>query len=785
VKTDPYKLLDKWLKTKKFNVIGRGMERTDALDKVLGRAKYVEDYFSDGMLFGSLVKSEQSHALIQHIDISGVEHLSDSCSVFTAEDIPGTNEVGYTIPDQPLLAAKKVRFHGEPIALVVAEDPDLAKEGTELVKIRYKPLKSVFDPLEAIDSKIRVHEEQGSNIVLKTHSSKGNIVEGFSKSDVLVKHTYRTHYQDHAYLETEGAVAFPASNGVRVIGSIQYPHLAQQITARVLGIGTDQVEVVQAVVGGAFGGKDDMGPLLCAQAALIAFKLGKPAMVTYSREDSMIAHCKRDPAVVEYKSGATRDGKLSAIEARIIFDSGAYANRGPFTLWRATMHASGPYEVPNARVEGYLVYTNKVFQGSFRGFGNPPVQFAVESQMDELAEKLGMDPLEFRLKNILRKGSRTLTNQLLEDSVGIGEALSKAKEKSNWKEKRTEYRKASGDKVKGIGVACGWHGISTSKGVPDWSNALIKIDREGKVAAYTGITEIGQGTHTGHVQVVSEVLGIPTDLIKIEGGTTAAPDTGATHASRGMSVGGIGLILAAEKLKQKMEKTAARLLACTSSQVRFGRGLVFSAKSPERSIRWNDLIEECYKEKIELSAEGYFGLPKGKFDGKKGQGFAYPTFSYIVNVAEVEVDLRTGMTKVLRIWPALASGKIINPVQVEGQVEGAIAQGLGYALMEEIALKDGVVLNPNFTDYLIPTTFDMPEIEKPIYVEDLFRYGPFGAKGVGEMSLIPTPSAISNAVYHATGSRIRELPATPEKLYWTIKSAAESRTKQRKEGTSP
>jgi CO/xanthine dehydrogenase Mo-binding subunit len=780
VKEDSYKLLNKWLKAEKFCVVGKSIERTDALDKVLGRAKYVEDYFSEGMLFASLVKSKQSHALIQYIDISEVKRLPSPCSILTAKDIPGINEVGYAIPDQPLLANKKVRFHGEPIALAIAKNPDLAKEASELVKVRYKPLPAIFDPGEAINSKILVHEEHGSNIVIKTKASKGDIKEGFSKAEVIVEHTYRTHYQDHAYLETEGALAFPTSNSIRVIGSIQYPHLAQRITARVLGLKIDQVEVTQAAVGGAFGGKDDMGPLLCAQAALVASKLKKPAMITYSREDSIIAHCKRDPAIIKYKSGASKNGKLLAIDGEIIFDSGAYANRGPFTLWRATMHASGPYEVPNARVLGYLVYTNKVFQGSMRGFGNPPIQFATESQMDELAEKLGLDPLEFRLKNLLKKGSYTLTNQLLEDPVGIGEALSKVGKKSNWKEKRREYKKRRGKKVRGIGVACGWHGISTSRGVPDWSNALIRINRDGKVIGYTGIVEIGQGTHTGHAQLIAEILGIPTNYIKMEGGTTTAPDTGATHASRGISIGGIGLILAAGKLRQRIEVVAGRLLACSPSQVKFDRGLVYSSKLPNISIKWEELIEGCYKEKIELSADGYFSLPKGKFDEEKGQGFAYPTFSYIVNIAEVEVDLSTGLVKVLKVWPALASGKIINPVLVEGQVEGAIAQGLGYTLMEEVALKDGIILNPNFTDYIIPTSFDMPQVEKPVYAEDLFRYGPFGAKGVGEMALIPTPPAIANAIYYATGIRMKELPTTPEKLYWSIKDVAKAKKDNKK-----
>lgn len=769
---DPYILIDRWLKTHEFLVVGKNVQRVDALDKVIGRAKYVEDYFFDGMAFAKLVKGKHAHALIRRINTGKAKRIPGVLSVLTAKEIPGVNQVGYSLPDQPLLAGSKVRFHGEPLALVVAEEPRTAEAAAELVEVEYKPLPVILDPIEAMTSKVLVHEEHGSNIATTTKVRKGDVEQGFSKAEVIVENEFRTPYQDHAYLETEGAVALPSEDGVKVIGSIQYPHLSQMIVSRVLGLKLKQVEVLQATVGGGFGGKDDMGPIVCAQAALAAFKLRRPVTITYSREDSLIAHCKRDPAVIKYKSGADSNGKLTAIEVKIVFDSGAYANRGPYTLWRATMHASGPYEVPNAKVDGYLVYTNKVFQGSFRGFGNPPTQFAAESNMDELASRLGMDPVEFRLKNTLRPGSRTITNQLLDHSVGISEALSKLAEASGWAEKRKKLEE--GKKRRGIGVGCGWHGISTSRGAPDWSNAIINVNKDGSVTGYTGIVEMGQGTKTGHTQIVAEVLGVPPDYVGVECGTTVAPDTGATHASRGASIGGIGLLLAAAKLRERLEKVAGKLLSCTPSEVRIQKGTAFSSVAPEKRITWQDLVKNCYEEGVEMSATGYFFLPKGTFDSEKGQGFAYPAFSYIVNIAEVEVDIETGQVKLLNVWPALASGKIINPLLVEGQIEGAIAQGMGYTMMEDVVIgSDGVILNPNFTDYIIPTSSDMPEVKKPIFVEDLYKYGPFGAKGVGEMALIPTPSAIANAIFHATGVRIKELPITPEKLYFALKKATE------------
>ncbi|HDN76227.1 MAG TPA: aldehyde oxidase, partial [Acidilobales archaeon] len=507
------------------------------------------------------------------------------------------------------------------------------------------------------------------------------------------------------------------------------------------------------------------------KAALAAYLTGKPTFLMYSREESIYIHPKREATIIKYKSGATKDGKLMAIDVTIIHDTGAYANRGPFILWRASVHASGPYEVPHAKVDGYCVYTNKVPQGSFRGFGNPSIQFAAEAQMDELAKKLGMDPVEFRLRNMLRPGSRTITNQLLEESVGIAEAVSKLAKVSGWYEKRKEYGRDKGRYRRGIGIGVAWHGISTSRGVPDWSNAVITIEKDGSVTVRTGIVEIGQGSpNSSHRQIVAEVLGAPMDKIKIAFGTTDAPDTGATHASRGTSIGAIGVFVAAARLRERLNRLASELLKASPEDIVIRDGKVFVKGGEERYISWDELIKEAYARGIETSATGYFFLPKGRFDDRVGQGYAYPAFSYVAVIAEVVVDIHTGEVRVTKVWPALAAGRIINPVQVEGQIEGAVAQGLGYVLMENLVFDDkGRIVNADLTDYVIPTALDMPEVEKPVYVEDLFRYGPFGAKGVGEMAFIPIPAAIANAVAHALGFRITTLPLTPERVYFEIK----------------
>ncbi len=774
---DPYFLIEKWLKAKEFIVVGKGITRADSLDKALGRAKFVEDYFEEHMLFVKQVWSTEPHALIEEIDVTEALRIPGVVGVYTAKDIPGENQVGYALPDQPLLAERKVRYHGEPIALVVAEDIDKAFKAAEAVRIKYKPLPVLLDPLEAMKRKdVLVHDEMGSNIAFRTKVRKGNVEEGFAKADVVVENEYRTHHQEHLYLETEGAIAIPELNGrLTLITAGQYPHLVQSIVSRVLGIPMSNIKVIIPYLGGGFGGKDDEGPLVAAKAALVAYHTHKPVFLMYTREESIRMHPKREATIIKYKSGATKDGKLTAIEVTIIHDTGAYANRGPYILWRATVHASGPYNVPNAKVDGYCVYTNKVPQGSFRGFGNPSVQFAAESQMDELARKLGMDPVEFRLKNLLRPGQLTITSQLLDHSVGIAEAVEKLAKTMEWSKRRKEieeYNAKSKRYKRGIGIGVGWHGISTSRGVPDWSNAYIKIDKDGSVTVFTGIIEMGQGSpNSSHRQIAAEILGAPLDKVKVVFGTSDAPDTGATHASRGTSIGAIGVLVAAARIRERINKLVAEALKISPDEVVIENGVAHPRGRKEPSMTWDEIVKLAYTRGVDLSATGYFFLPKGTFDDVKGQGYAYPAYSYVAVAVEVEVDTYTGVVKVLRAWPALAAGRIINPVQVEAQMEGAIVQGMGYVLMEQFVFDEkGRIVNADLTDYVIPTALDAPRIEKPVYVEDLFRYGPFGAKGVGEMALIPVPAAVANAVSHALGVRVTRLPLTPENVFFLIKS---------------
>ncbi|MEM2137376.1 MAG: xanthine dehydrogenase family protein, partial [Candidatus Methanomethylicia archaeon] len=445
------KLIEKWLKAEEFLIVGKSIERVDAIDKVTGKAKFMEDHHVPKMLYVKLVTSSEPHAKILKINYEKAIKIPGVVRVITSRDITGENQVGYALPDQPLIADGKVRYHGEPIALVAAEIPESAIRGAMEVYVEYEKLPAILDPMEAMNRRdILVHENKESNIAFTAKVRRGNVKIGFDKSDIIIENNYRTQHQEHLYLETEGALAIPERGGeYTILSCAQYPHLAQAITARVLGIPTSKIRIVQPFIGGGFGGKDDTGPLVTAQAALVSYLTGRPALLIYSRDESFKVHCKREQSIIRYKSGATIDGKLMAIDVDIIMDSGAYANRGPFILWRATMHASGPYQVEYAKVDGYCVYTNKVYQGSFRGFGNPDIQFAAEAQMDELARKLGIDPIDFRLKNILKPGSTTITGQVLEESVGIGEALRLVAEKADWWNKRKMYEAMKGRYRKG------------------------------------------------------------------------------------------------------------------------------------------------------------------------------------------------------------------------------------------------------------------------------------------------------------------------------------------------
>jgi CO/xanthine dehydrogenase Mo-binding subunit len=762
------RILEDLLHREDYLVVGRSVTRTDALDKALGRARYTSDYIPKGTIVVKVLRSAVPHALIKSIDTSKALKLPGVEGVFTGADVPGDNQIGYALPDQPFLNDEKVHFIGDPIALVCARDEYAAYEAMDRVEVEYDELPTCLD-VDAAQASDAVPIHKGGNIALTTRIRKGDADKGLEEADVKLEETYWSPYQDHMYIEPEAAYAIPEGTGkVTVIANGQSPFLVREKVAHVLGWDLNQVRVILALAGGAFGGKDDMGPLVSAKAALAAVKLRKPAALVWDREESVAYSNKRFPARIRYRSGADKAGRLTGIKVDITLECGAYANRAPFWLWRQTAHAAGPYEVPNASVDGRAVYTNKVFGGSFRGFGDLALHFAAENQMDRLAFELSMDPLDFRLKNILRVGSKTTCDQLLDHSVGMEECLLGVKEASEWAKRRRPIW--DGKKVRGWGVGCAHHGISTSRSTPDWSAASLLLNQDGSVTYRTGIVELGQGSPFGHAKIVAEIIGVPTERIRIE-----LPDTDSTlnakptHGSRGLMLGGTAAAKAALKLRENMVGAASECLGCPPERIELKDDMAFDSEKPENLINIPELAEEMYVRGYDPGAYGFFKAPRRFFDPETGLGVNYSVYTFAASVAEVEIDTETGQVDVLRIWPAMDCGKAIDPMMVEGQIEGAISQGLGFVLMENIELEGGRVVNPGFKDYVVPSSLDTPEIAKTLIVEKPYRHGAFGAKGVGEPAIISIVPAITNAINHATGARFNTIPIRPWNLHKALK----------------
>lgn len=761
------KILTNILKRDDFLVVGKNVVRTDALDKVLGKAKFCADYVPKDTIIIKVYRSSVPHAMIKGIDLSEALRVPGVEGIFTGHDVPH-NQIGYALPDQPFLNTDKVHFIGDPIALICAKNEHSAYEAMDKIYVKYEELPSYLDiDASLADDAVPIHE--GGNISVTTKIRKGDINEGFSNANVEIEDTYWSPYQDHMYIETEAAYAIPdGSNKVTVIANGQSPFLIREKTAQVLGWDLNQVRVIQALTGGGFGGKDDAGPTVSAKAAVAAVRLQKPVALIWNREESLSYSNKRFPARIKYRSGANNDGKVTGIKVDITLETGAYANRAPFWLWRQTAHAAGPYEVQNAWIDGRAVYTNKVYGGSFRGFGDLALHFAAESQMEKLAYALGMDPIDFRLNNVLKEGSKTTCDQLLDHSVGIEECLTGVKKESRW----VKHRKPiwNGKKVRGWGVGTAYHGISTSRSSPDWSAASLLLNQDGSITYRTGIVEIGQGSPFGHVKIVSEILGVSPDRIRIE-----LPDTDSTlnakptHGSRGLMLGGTAAAKAALKLRESMIACAAEMFEIPDTRIELNKSRAYDKENPETYVNVHELAEEMYLRGYDPGAYGYFKAPKRFFDPETGLGVNYSVYTFAATVAEVEVDTETGQVEVLNIWPAMDCGKAIDPMMIEGQIEGAISQGLGFALMENLELQEGKVINPSFSDYVIPSSMDTPVIEPCIIVEKPYKNSAFGAKGVGEPAIISIVPTITNAIHHATGHWFNTIPIRPWDLHKALK----------------
>ncbi|MFZ5467936.1 MAG: xanthine dehydrogenase family protein molybdopterin-binding subunit [Myxococcota bacterium] len=757
-------------------VVSTPASRVDAVDKVKGVARYVDDLEFPGMLHCKVVTSAHPHAEILSIDVSEAAASPGVFCVLTAKDIPGENQIGVATSDQPLLVETKARMMADRLALVAADTPQNARAAAKKVKVEYRVLPTVSDVEAALaEGAVPIHEK--GNLLAKKQVVKGDPAAGWAESKVVVEGTYSTGYQEHAYLENNGVVAVPEQDGMlTVYASAQCPFYIQKAVARVLGKDLAAIRCIQATTGGAFGGKEDYPSEPAACAALLAHVTGRPVKLVYDRTEDILWSSKRHPMKVVHRMGLDETGRITACEVKLYCDAGAYNGLSAVVAERANATALGPYRVPHVRVDTFVVYTNNLFGGAFRGFGSPQVTFAMESQLDEAAAKLGLSPAEIRRKNLLVVGDATATSQVLPESVGALESLELALKKSAFERKRAElaaFNAHSRDVKKGIGIGCCMYGCCLHAGGQflEGSGSLLHIRPDGSVNVAIGGTEIGQGAFTVVAQLAAEELGCTLSAVRVVPvNTDLVPDSGPTVASRTTVMSGNAVLDAARELKSRMREVAAKKLDVPVEKLLARDGELFAEGAPLKRLSFKEVAKACYERKVNLTAEGWFAPPRKEWNEVMGVGEAYSVYCFATQIAEVTVDLRSGRVIVDHVTAAHDVGRAINPATLTGQIEGGIVQGLGWAVMEELKVVDGRCQNPNFTDYLIPSAPDAPSVDA-ILVEQPWSKGPYGAKGVGEPSLIPVAAAVANAVSFACAHRFTHVPLTPERLLTTLEEA--------------
>ena len=743
--------------------VGKPVAKPDALDKTTGRAKYYSDLRLKDMLYGRVLRANRPHALIKHIDISRAQALRGVVAVLTHEDVQGTNRYGIVTPDQPVLCGDKVRYEGDAVALVAAEDAETAERALDLIKVDYELLPVVSDPIEAMKPySPRVHE--AGNVYRHGHIRNGDVESAFKQCAVVVENTYRTGRQMHMFLETEAGVGFLDDKGnvVLYVGG-QSPYRDQLQIARALGIPREKIRVVSSIVGGAFGGKDEITVQI--HLALLVLKTKRPVKMVLSREESGIAGLKRHPVIVTARTGANSDGKLLANHVRIVSDTGAYASLGGTILDVSMETCCGPYNIPNVDIDAYCVYTNNGFSGAFRGFGAPQAVFAMESQIDMIAEKLHIDKLEIRKRNAIREGDVSTFGVKIPGSIGIHETLDIASKSDLWIHRDAHKAQPSEPWCKrGVGIACALKGF-TYGALPDFGASSIALNEDGTFTVGVSCPDMGQGNVTAYAQIAAEELRCRLEDVHIDSADTGlTPDTGGSSASRSLYVGGNAIVRAAEKMRALLLSLASRMLGEPDSKLECRDNVVVVSRDLRRRATYASIAAHAHAKGDELRVEAGFDVPRFERPIEGTVEIPHWSFMYATAVALVEVDTLTGKTKVPRFWIAPDSGKVINPQGFSGQCEGAVVQGLGYALIEDAIISNGHLETPNLTTYLIPTIMDAPDIEV-IPVETYEKTGPFGAKGVGEIALVPVAAVISNAIYDATGVRPFTLPVTPERLF--------------------
>ncbi|HWR39552.1 MAG TPA: xanthine dehydrogenase family protein molybdopterin-binding subunit [Patescibacteria group bacterium] len=748
-----------------LSVVGKSVIRKDALDKVLGRTRYSADLKMPGMLHAKVLRSTVPHARVIRVDTARAEALPGVHAVLTAKDVPGPNGHGIIFKDEPVLVSDKIRKIGDPLAVVAAETEAIAAEAIKRIEVEMEELPGVFDPVEAMqDDSPKIHGD--SNILALRKILRGHPDEVFARAEIVVEGEYQTQMQEHSYIEPEAGIAYLDEDVVVIKASTQNTHFDCREIARNLALPQSRVRMVQAPTGGGFGGKLDVSVQI--HLGLLALKTRRPVKLVYTREESFIASSKRHPCRIRYRTAADRNGKLLAVDVQVVGDTGAYSSYGPAPITRLAVHAAGPYEVPNARIYAYTVYTNNPTAGAMRGFGVPQISFAYEQQMDRIAEKAGISPLEVRLRNSLRRGSVTVTGQVLDIEGSLGDTLIPAYETLLSARKN----EALPDHIKkGVGLACMYYGVGNT-GQPNPAGAFLDLMEDGSAHLMVGAADIGQGSNTILAQIAAEELGLDFQDIKvISADTGVTPDGGATSASRQTYISGNATLEAARSVKTVLLKEAALWQDVPVERLLLKEKCLYVDQKPS-GVTVQQLVARCRGKGVMTIGHGWYNPSTVPLDDETGQGIPYEVYSFGSQAVEIAVDTQTGEIEVLRVTAAHDVGQAVNPLHVEGQIEGGTLMGIGYGLYEEMKKNNGSIQTPSFATYLIPTALDVPPIDS-IIVEEKVDTGPFGAKGLGETSLVPPASAIANALWHATGIRLHSLPLTPEKVLRALESQKE------------
>ncbi len=738
--------------------IGRAIPRREGRRKVTGQARYVDDLTLPGMLHGLTVRSSVPRGTIRGIDF-GAGIPWDEITVVTAADIPGRNAVMLITDDQPYLASTDINHAEEPVVLLAHADRQLLEEARRRITIHIDPLPPVYSMEDSLAKKEVIWRDD--NMFKSYRVGRGDVDAAWSAAAAIVEGEYETHAQEQLYIEPNGMLAVAdATRGVTVWGSLQCPYYVHKALTVLFALPAEKIRVVQMETGGGFGGKEEYPSIIAGHAALLAWKSGRPVKIVYDRAEDMVATTKRHPSRTRHRTAIDADGRLVAMDIDFVIDGGAYCTLSPVVLSRGTIHASGPYFCPNIRVRGRAVATNVPPHGAFRGFGAPQSIFALERHMDRVAEAAGLPPEEFRRRNFIRPGQTSAVGQVMRDPVDVAAILDRALELSAYREKRARFtaenRAAGGPgrTLKGIGLSTFMHGAGFTGSGEEMlaSVATIEATRDGRVRVLTASTEIGQGTVTIFSQIAADALGIDTDDIDIvQPDTAVVPNSGPTVASRTCMVVG------------KLVESAARSVRRTLLDAGLADG--YTREEFRRACAAH------VDRHGSLRASAQYHAPLGlKWDDEKYEGDAYGSYAWAAYVAQVSVDTTTFEVRLDDFVAVQEVGKVINPILAAGQIEGGVAQAIGWALYEDVVWREGRMANAQMTNYIMPTSVDLPPIR--VYFEEVpYPHGPAGAKGIGELPMDGPAPAIANAVAHATGADVRRLPLTPESIAELMEAA--------------